>query len=40
MHEQKYLKYNNVLIGSCLQSEMMKSKFLLSKKLFLKYNMV
>ncbi len=39
MHEQKYLKEDNVLIGSCLQSEMMKRKFLLSKKnFFKKYN--
>ena len=36
MHEQKYLKNKNVLISSCLQSEMMKKKFLLSKKKFLK----
>ena len=36
MHKQKYLKENNVLISSCLQSEMMKNKFLLSKKTFLK----
>ena len=39
MHKQKYLKDNNVLISSCLQSEMMKKKFLLSKKKFFKkYN--
>ena len=36
MHEQKYLKNDDVLISSCLQSEMMKRKFLLSKKNFLK----
>ena len=35
MHEQKYLKNDDVLISSCLQSEMMKRKFLLSKN-FLK----
>lgn len=39
MHSQKYLKNSNILIGSCLQSEMMKKKFLLSKKeFFKKYN--
>ena len=39
MHEQKYLKNDDVLISSCLQSEMMKRKFLLSKKnFFKKYN--
>ncbi len=39
MHDQKYLKKSNVLISSCLQSEMMKKKFLLSKKKFFKkYN--